>query len=351
MSGDNRSDGDGGGVRLRSLEFRREREATWRRLQELVDKIEARGVRALSADELSRLPALYRATMSSLSVARATSLDRDLLRYLESLCQRAYIAVYGPRRHVWTALSEFFAVRFPAAVYGIRGYVAASLALLLLGAATGFALTMRSPERFYAFVDAAYASGRGPHQSTADMRDDLYDVTSNQGGQLAAFASHLLSHNARIGMLCFALGIAAGIPVAYLLFSNGLLLGAFAALYHDRALGADFWGWVLPHGVTELGAVVLCGAAGLVIGESVVFPGRSTRLANLARRGRAVGPVVLGAVTMFLAAAAIEGLFRQLVQDVLVRYAVIGVSAGFWLWYFAVPRPEWQWYFAETEAG
>ena len=68
------------------------------------------------------------------------------------------------------------------------------------------------------------------------------------------------------------------IPVFYLLFSNGVMLGAMSALYHSRGMALDWWGWILPHGVTELLAIVLCGAAGLVQGQAVVFPGRRTRL-------------------------------------------------------------------------
>ena len=51
---------------LQSWKFRHEREATWRALEGLVTKIERKRVGSLSARELSRLPMLYRATLSSL---------------------------------------------------------------------------------------------------------------------------------------------------------------------------------------------------------------------------------------------------------------------------------------------
>jgi len=62
------------------------------------------------------------------------------------------------------------------------------------------------------------------------------------------------------------------IPVFLLLFLNGLTLGAFSALFASRGLAGDFWGWVLPHGLTELLAVVLC-AGGLVLAQALLFPG------------------------------------------------------------------------------
>jgi uncharacterized membrane protein SpoIIM required for sporulation len=135
-------------------------------------------------------------------------------------------------------------------------------------------------------------------------------------------------------MLCFALGFAAGVPVVLLLFYNGLILGAMAALYSGRGLGLEFWAWILPHGVTELLAVCLCGMTGLVFGMAVVFPGERSRLDNLARRGREAALAVVGAVLMLFVAAGIEGLFRQLVHDTTVRWSVAMATLAFWIWYF-----------------
>ena len=317
---------------LRSFEFRREREATWAELEELVALVERRGLRALSADQLTRLPLLYRATLSSLSVARSISLDRNLLEYLESLAARAYLAVYGTRRHLRETVRDFVAWRFPAAVRRFRWHLALAAAFLLLGALAGFLITADNPDRFYTFVEAEYAGGRGPAASTAELRAVLYDE-AGAGDALATFASFLFTHNARIGLLAFAIGFLAGLPVFLLLFQNGLLLGAFGALYASRGLSVDFWGWVLPHGVTELLAVVLCGGAGLVLAQALVFPGRSTRLRNLAAAGRRAALLVVGAVGLFFIAGLIEGVFRQTVHSVPVRYAVAAVTAAFWIGY------------------
>jgi uncharacterized membrane protein SpoIIM required for sporulation len=307
---------------LKSTAFRTEREGSWRELEALVTRLEKRGTRALSPAELARLPALYRAALSSLSVARAISLDRNVVEYLESLSGRAYLAVYGTRRRLGEALGDFFVRRFPRAVRAHRWHVAAAAAVLLLGTLTGFALTTADAERFYAFVDPAYAQGRGPASSTASLREVLYGPGKGAARMLKAFAMFLFQHNARIGLMAFAVGFAGAVPAALLLFSNGLVLGAFAAVYAGRGLGLEFLAWVLPHGVTELTAVALCGAAGMALGQALLFPGREERLAGLARRGREAGVMALGAVALFFVAALIEGIFRQLVHAVPVRWAV-----------------------------
>jgi len=319
---------------MKSLEFRREREGSWIELESLIARVEAWGLGTLTAAELSRLPVLYRATLSSLSVARAISLDANVVEYLESLAARAYVCVYGAKRPPLEAARRFLAVRFPATVRALRKHLALSAALLLLGTVTGLGLTATDPNRFYALVDEDYAAGRTPASTTEELRQALYD-DKHPADLLGAFAMYLFTHNARIGMLCAALGFAAGVPVMLLLFTNGLLLGAFAALYQERGLGIEFWAWILPHGVTELLAVVLCGAAGLAVGESLLFPGRYTRLVNLGRRGREAGVVVLGAVLMLLLAGLVEGIFRQTVHDVFLRLSVAILSAVFWAVYFA----------------
>jgi uncharacterized membrane protein SpoIIM required for sporulation len=324
---------------VKSVEFRRGREETWTDLEALVARVEAGGLRALSPADVTRLPLLYRATLSSLSVARTVSLDHSLLAYLESLACRAYIATYGAKQHPLQAAFRFITLRLPVALRGIWRELLLSTAVLLLGAVTGLVLTLRDANRFYAFVDEAYAQGRGPSATNEELREVLYSEKS-AADMLGAFAMFLFTHNARIGMLAFACGFAAGVPTLLLLFGNGLLLGAFGALYQERGLGLEFWAWVLPHGVTELLAVVVCGAAGLVVAQALLFPGRHTRLENLARRGREAGAVVMGAVVMFFLAGLIEGIFRQTVHAVPVRLLVALGSALAWAIYFGAAGRE-----------
>ncbi|HET6413011.1 MAG TPA: stage II sporulation protein M [Anaeromyxobacter sp.] len=313
---------------LRSSTFRAEREASFRELEALLKKMERGGIRALAAPELSRLPLLYRAALSSLSVARAISLDKNLLDYLESLCARAYLAVYAARRPLKEALSDFFVRRFPRLVRAHFAHVTLGFALLLLGLFSGASLTRADPDRFYAFVNPVIAQGRGPTSSTESLREVLY-TKGEAARMLKTFAMFLFSNNARVGLTAFAVGFAGGIPSALLLFGTGLMMGAFAELYSSRGLALEFWAWSLPHGVTELTAVVLCGAAGMALGQALLFPGREERGAGLSRRGREAAVVALGAVALFFVAALLEGIFRQLVYSIAIRLGVALASAVF----------------------
>jgi uncharacterized membrane protein SpoIIM required for sporulation len=319
----------------RSVAFRRDRQRNWSRLELLIGEVERRGIRSLGEKELVELPTLHRAAVSALSVARAISLDRALLEYLEDLTARSHFCVYGVRRRWWRSLVEFFAVSFPSALRAARWQFVLAAIVLLVGVITGFALTASDMELYESFVPAGMSSGRDPSASTEYLRSTLYAERSFAEG-LSVFASFLFQHNTQVGILCFALGFAIGIPVLWLLFYNGLMLGAMSALFHDHGLSLDWWGWILPHGVTELLAIVLCGTAGLLQGHAVLLPGRRSRIAALRSAGRPAGTIVLGSVLLFFVAALLEGFFRQLVHSVSLRYAVATFSALIWICYFSL---------------
>lgn len=319
---------------LKSVVFRREREAAWRQFEHLLGKVEKTGLRSLDQDELIRLPNLYRATLSSLSVARVISLDRNLVGYLENLATRGYFSVYGARAKTTSLVAEFFAVRLPAAVRGALKPILLSALIFAFAAAVGFGFTTANQDWYYAFISESMAQGRTPDASTADLRAILFNE-DHARNLLDIFAAHLFSNNAGIGMLSFAVGLFFGVPTVLILLSNGAILGAMAALYASRGLSLELWGWLLIHGTTELLALILCGAAGLMLGGALAFPGRHTRLENLARTGRTAAVIVIGCVVMFFIAGLLEGFGRQEINSTLIRYLIAGAMLVFWLGYFA----------------
>ncbi len=324
-------------LELKSHRFRTEREADWRRLETLLARVERRSASSLSYEEMVALPALYRHALSSLSVARAISLDQSVVEYLEALCTRAYFFVYGPRSTLLERLSGFFAHAWPAAVKSLWRETLVSAAITVLGALAGYLLVMHDADWFFSFVPEGLASGRDPSAATEFLRKTLYDDGGRKG--LSMLAAYLFTHNAGIAILAFALGFALCVPTVLLVAYNGCMLGAFFALYVQHGLGFQLGGWMMIHGVTEISAVTLAGAAGFKIGWTVAFPGRKTRVDALGDAGRQAATVMGGVVVMLVVAGLLEGFARQLIKDDLVRYAVALTSAVVWGAYFYAPRP------------
>lgn len=323
-------------LQLKSQRFRREREADWRRLEAIVDKAEKRSAAALSDDEILAMPVLYRSALSSLSVARATSLDQGLIGYLESLAARAYFFVYGARSTPQEQLAAFFSRDWPGGVRGLWRETLIALAITLLGAAVAWWLTGTDSDWFFGFVDAGLADGRDPTASRETLRATLYH--DEGAGGLSAFSTWLFTHNTGVALLAFALGFAFGAPTIVLLLMNGAMLGAMLHVFFAKGLGYEFSGWLLIHGVTELFAIVLAGAAGMKIGWAVAFPGADSRLEALARAGRTTGAAMVGVVLMLLLAGLLEGFGRQLIGSEVVRYAIAAATALVWGLYFYGPR-------------
>ena len=317
---------------LKSAQFRKEREKNWKELDELIGKVEKSGPRSLTSQELHRLPVLYRGAVSSLSVARAISLDRALLEYLEGLVHRSYIHVYSVKESGWRVAADFVKVRFPAAVYRHGRLFLASLVLILAGFFTAHSMVTADMDRFYSFIPAELAQGRDPQASDAELRESIEGSYSLDG--LARFAMQLFTHNSSVGILYFCLGWIVAIPIVILLYYTGLSAGALGAVYASRGMGWEFYAWLMGHGVTELSAICVCGAAGFALGGALIFPGEYSRLTNLTMTGRRVAPMILGAIGMLFIAGLIEGFFRQMVHSQVLRWLMAGSTGVFWLYYF-----------------
>ena len=317
-----------------SRHFRAEREGDWARLEQLLDKVEKRSARRLSEEDLIELPTLYRATLSALSVARETSLDAAMVAYLESLSTRAYFVIYGCREPWLKQLGGFFRRGWPQAVRAIMPEIVLMAALFIVSAVAGYFLVRGQPAWFDALVPPEFASGRDMGATTAYLRETLYGKP--QQGGLEVFATFLFTHNAGVSILAFALGFAFAIPTLLLIADNGVMLGAFYAVYIPHGLGLGLTGWLMIHGTTELSAIVLAGAAGLHIGRAVAFPGERSRLAAAGDAGKRAAMVMMGVVVMLFFAGLLEGFGRQLITN---DYARLTIAAGMftlWVSYFGL---------------
>lgn len=320
--------------------FRAEREGDWIAFDALLTRLEKRGAKALDTDALLRLPILYRATLSSLSIARATSLDKALLDHLEALSIRGYFLIYGVRQSRLDRLKHFFSHDWPAAVRAVWKETLIIALLILLGTLTSWTLVTHQSEWYFNLVPEDMAGGRDPRATVEFLRSTIGQGQpgDSEQGALHVFATYLFTHNSQVSILSFALGFAFGVPTMMLEFYQGISLGAMIAVFTGKGLGIEFGGWLFIHGTTELFAAALSGAAGLRIGAAMLFPGNRDRLSAVAHAGRTAGTVMVGVIIMLLAAGLLEGFGRQLITDTGTRYGVGTAMLLFWTIYYYVPR-------------
>ena len=321
---------------LNASRFRAAHEAEWMRLEALLKRIEKRSVRVLSDDDLLALPLLYRATLSSLSVARETSLDRALIAYLEQLCARAYFQLYGVSDSAWRDLGRFFTQGWPGAVASLWRETLVMTFLTLVGAVAAYMLVRADPSWYFGIIPEGLAGGRDPSASAAALRATLYH--SKDSG-LGVFASFLFNHNAQIAIFAFALGFAFVVPTALLILYNGLMLGAMIAVFAGKGLGLNFVAWLAIHGTTEMFAIIIAGAAGMRIGTAIAFPGRQERMEAVVTAGRTAAIAIAGVVLMLAVAAMLEGVGRQVVTGDGMRAGIgLAMLAAWLVYYYGIGR-------------
>ncbi|MGO4736607.1 stage II sporulation protein M [Bosea sp. 2KB_26] len=305
----------------------------------MISRVEKKGIARLSAEELQQLPLLYRTAASSLSVARSIALDRNLILYLEGLVLRAFFVVYGPRAGILESFIQFLKHGFPAAIRKAGWHILIVALALAAGTVIGFMLVAPNEAWFSSLVPEALAGGRGAASTAQQLREEeIFAPWPGFVDSFVVFANFLFRHNATIGIMTFGLGILGGVPTLLLIGYQGVVLGAFFALHYNRGLLYDFIGWVSIHGVTEIGALILCGAGGLVIAEKILFPGRYSRIDNLALAGKAAAGLAGGAVLMLFAAGLIEGGLRQLIASTPWRLAIGFATGLLWATYFLSNR-------------
>lgn len=322
---------------LRSDQFRLEREGEWTRLEYILTRMEKGKIKSISDEDLLALPVLYRTAASSLSVARETSLDRSTLAYLESLVQRAWFQVYGPRTGFFAWLRSFLFGGWSRAVREIWLEICVALFVMVAGAVVGWLLVAQDKEWYYRLVPGRFVDSRVPGASREELMETIA-VTPDTGG-LSAFAAQLFANNAGVCILAFALGFAFGVPSALLLIYNMAVLGAMLWLFNGQDLLVEFAAWLSVHGTTELFGILLSGAAGMHIGRCMAFPGDDSVMSAMKKAGQRAALVMVGVVIMMVFAAVLEAFPRQLVGGAENRFIIGGSLLVLWIAYFFAYRP------------
>lgn len=320
------------GLQLKSQKFREARESDWRKLNSLLDKIEGRGLKALKLDELMALPLLYRQAVSSLSMARSISLDQNLIDYLDGLCGRAYVTVYGPQARFKDMMVGFFIKALPKAVRDLWLEFWLSFVIMVAGAVAAWVLCAHNSDWYNSFIPQSLGQGRGPDASADELLKGL--GAAKPGDPLGAFAAYLMTHNISVAITAFALGVFFGLPTILAILYNGLVLGAMLWLFYDKGIGLEFTGWLFIHGTTELLAITIAGACGFKVARAVMFAGDRPRLEVLKQAGQESGTIMLGVALMLVVAGLLEGIGRQTITEAWARFAIGGVMLVLWGLYF-----------------
>lgn len=306
---------------MTQAEFVERRSPSWQHLDRLLGHIERRGLHGLGGDQILEFGRLYRWVTSDLAFARGHHFEPAIVGYLNRLTARAHARVYassipsGNKRFV-----NFFMQEFPREIRRSWIYVCFCAALTIVSAAVAFNVVSARPSSAYALFPANLV----PVRIQKSLHDSTFAFKPEQSAMISA---EIITNNIRVAVVAFAGGMTLGLLTLAILLFNGIMLGVMAALFSNAGFGYDFWATVAPHGVIELAAIQLAGAAGLLLAAGVLHPGRLRRRDALRENGRRAGVLVLGVAAMLLLAGLIEGFFTPLRFAPPLRIAVGALGA------------------------
>lgn len=307
-------------------------EQQWSELADLL-QLARKSTKHLSPQQISRLDQLYRATAIQLSQVSSRTNDQRLIRYLNDLTAAAHSVIYlPPKKTVFREIVNFVVEGFARSIIRTWRYQLAALTLTVLGGFLAYHVAQNDPVAAYALLPAGDV--RAPGSTPEQLLEVLRSGRDQGDGEKFIFASFLFGHNLKVGLLALGVGVLAAIPSALLLIYNGMMLGAFVQIHHEAGIYAEFWAWILPHGITEIGAIVLCGGIGLMLGDAVIRPRFLSRFESLRRAGTQAASICVGIAGMLLFAAVIESYLRQSHLSTSARLTFAAATAIFWVIYF-----------------
>jgi len=300
--------------------FTAARRARWERLDELG---RSRRLTGAESDELGRL---YQAVATDLSQVRAAAPDPSTVTYLSQLLARTRVAISGAHEPSWRDVSRFVMVSLPAAFYRIRWWtVAVMVAFLVVSILTGWYVATNEqvlddfmdPVQQEEYVNEAFAS--------------YYDPG-------VGFAAMVWTNNAWIAAQCVGLGISGVWPV-FIQAQNAVNVGAVGGMMADHGALDVFLSLIAPHGMLELTAIWIAGAAGLKIFWTWIVPGGRPRSRALAEEGRALFTVAIGLVGVLGVSGLIEGFVTGSALWPWLKIVIGAIAlAGYWTYTIVLGR-------------
>ena len=271
-------------------------EPTWVRLDECTRRAR-RSISSMTPADLEELVQLYQRTSSHLSYVRTNFREPTLIARLTRLVASANGVIYGKRAKSWRAVATFFVTTYPAAVYHCRKQIRLAALLFFVPALLlGIWLSVDQ----HALDTSAAKKVRQEY-----VHEQFEPYYSDQAS--AVFFTEVTTNNIRVSFLAFAGGAAFCVVGAFMLVTNGVGVGQAAAWMISEGDTMRFFGLILPHGLLELSAICIAGGAGLRLGWTLIAPGDRPRAAAMAEQGRRSIVIVIGLMTMFIAAGSIEG--------------------------------------------
>ena len=301
--------------------------------------VRRRGLGTLGEDEVTTFVESYREVATDLARLRTADRGRggDAVFTLSRLVSAGHNLLYRRPTQGIARVAHFMAFDVPREIRRSWRHIAVAAALLFVPAIGTIVAIVREPALATRMLPpgmiARAEEGQQRGQTGADY---LPNAEDERGSALSAF---LMTNNIKVALLAFAGGITAGVITVYALVFNGIAaLGAGVGLYITRGIGGQILGFVAAHGVLELSAICIAGAAGLLIATAILVPGDRTRREALTANGLRALHLVACVVLFLILAGLIEGNISPSPLPDSAKYATAVITAIWMAWYLSLGK-------------
>jgi uncharacterized membrane protein SpoIIM required for sporulation len=293
--------------------------ATWSDLGSILDGLERRRDHTV-ADALRAIE-LYRALGRDLSIVRRTLPVSRMTRALAQSYARLHAVIYR-KPHNWRErLRLLFREEIPQVVRELRTPIQWVTLLFALSTAAGWWLIATFPELI------ALLAGEEMIDNVERgilWTDGIFNVVPS-----SVLSVRILANNIAVSLFAFCAGVFFGLGTFYIIATNGLMLGGLFAFTHQHGLAGDLLKFVLAHGMVELSVICLAGAAGVMLGESLIRPAHATRRESFQHAAAKTSRLLILCALLLIGCGFIEGYLSPDPDFPMANRVVVG--AGYWI--------------------
>jgi uncharacterized membrane protein SpoIIM required for sporulation len=283
---------------------------------------------AHDADEMAKD---FTQLVDDLAYAKTFYPASKVTQFINSEASKIYLNIYKNRKEESNRLVTFWKYDLPLTIRKHHGTVLFSFIIFVVFFAVGFFVSMQDESMARSFFGDGYVDQT---QQNIDKGNPfgIYE----HGNPILSWLG-IMINNISFSLKMFASGIFCGIPCLYDLVKTAVMVGIFDELFASKGLGIDFWLVVFVHGTLELTAIIIAGAAGLVLGKSFLFPGTIKRLDAFKQGAKDGVKIMIGLIPVFALAAFFEGLITRLYNDLsILTTIIVSMSVLFVIWYFII---------------
>lgn len=297
----------------------------WSDLETRLERLESDPYVHMDLKELQRFHELYERASADLAKLRTFSAEPKTRLYLENLVSRAYGEIHESRKKQRRIFPlKWFLQTLPETFRkNIRAFYFA-LTLTVAGCAFGGLATTFDPDSRHVTMPF----GHDQRRPSERVKEEETRKEDRLAGHRSSFSASLMTHNIQVAVFTLALGMSWGVGTIFMLFYNGVALGAISTDYIQDGQAKFLLGWLMPHGVIEIPAILIAGQAGLLLAMALIGWGNRVRLtARLREASRDVATLSFGFALLLVWAGFVESFLSQYHEPVIPYNAKIAFGA------------------------